>query len=362
VKRVGNLWPELVSFENLYHAYRLARRGKRDRPQVERFEFRREQELGRLQRELMDGTYRPGGYRTFMLHDGKPRLISAAPFRDRVVHHAFCNVVEPIFEQRFIHDSYASRTGKGTHAAIRRYQEFARGKAYVLKCDVRKFFPSVDHALLQERLARKIKDRRVLELARAIIAGSNPQEPVPGFFPGDDLFTQLERRRGLPIGNQTSQFFGNVFLDALDHFVKAELRCRCYLRYVDDFVLLDDDPRRLAAWRDAVEAFLLTQRLWLHPRRRTISSTQDGLRLLGYRVWPSRVELTRDSVVKFRRRMRRYQQSFARGELSVESVTQRVQSWLGHARLASGERYRADLLWDIVFRRPAAEPSCPARG
>jgi retron-type reverse transcriptase len=351
MKRVGNLWPDLNSFANLYRAYRLARRGKRAQPQIERFEYRREEELARLADELEQGTYRPGGYRTFLLHDGKPRLISAAPFRDRVVHHAFCNVVEPVFERRFIHDSYASRKGKGTHAAIRRYQEFARGKAYVLKGDVRKFFPSVDHAILLERLARKIKDPRVLELTRVIVAHSNPQEPVPGYFPGDDLFTPSERRRGLPIGNQTSQFFGNVYLDALDHFVKEELRCGCYLRYVDDFVLLDDDPRKLAEWRDRIEQFLLTLRLWLHDKRRVISRTRDGLRLLGYRVWPGRIELMRDSVTTFRRRMRRYQRAFAAGALTTDDLRQRVQAWLGHAQFADGERYCADLLSDIVFSR-----------
>jgi RNA-directed DNA polymerase len=351
MKRIGKLWPELTTFSNLHRAYRLARRGKRERPAVREFEYRCEYELARLADELECGQYRPGKYRTFLLHDGKPRLISAAPFRDRVVHHAFCNIVEPIFERRFIHDSYASRKGRGTHAAIRRYQEFARHKAYVLKGDVRKFFPSVDHAILLQQIARKIKDPRVLGLARLIVSHSNPQDPVPGFFPGDDLFTQTERRRGLPIGNQTSQFFGNVYLDALDHFVKEELCCRCYLRYVDDFVLLDDDPRRLADWRDAIEQFLMTLRLWLHDRRRVISRTCDGLRLLGYRVWPRQIELTRDSVVKFRRRMRRYQAAYGRGELSPAALTQRVRSWLGHAQFADGERYRADLLSDIVFVR-----------
>jgi retron-type reverse transcriptase len=362
MKRFGHLWDELVSFENLYRAYRLARRGKRCRREVERFEYHREYELHQLRDELLTGRYQPGAYRTFILHDRKPRLISAAPFRDRVVHHAFCNVVEPIFERTFIHDSYASRRGKGTHAAIRRYQEFARCSAYVLKCDIRKFFPSIDHQILQERLARKIKDARTLELARRIIANSNAQEPVPGMFAGDNLLTQLERRRGLPIGNQTSQFFANVYLDALDHFVKEQLRCRCYLRYVDDFVILDDDKHRLADVREAANQFLVSLRLWLHPQKRVISRTTDGLRLLGYRVWPNRIRLTPDSVVRTRRRMRRYQRWFRDGRLSAAEVTQRIRAWIGHALQADGVEYRSDILGDIVFTRPTAEPSCSARG
>lgn len=355
MKRIGELWPTLVSYENLLLAYRKARRGKRTEAAVERFEFRREHELVRLQRELTDGTYRPGPYHTFTLHDTKPRLISAAPFRDRVVHHAFCNVVEPIFERTFIFDSYASRCGKGTHAAVKRYQHFAQSRKYVLKCDVRRFFPSIDHQLLQVRLERKLKDRRVLDLAATIIAHSNAQVDVPGLFPGDDLFTQSERRRGLPIGNQTSQFFGNVCLDGLDHFMKEALHCRAYIRYVDDFVVLDNDKAHLAEIRTAIERFLLTQRLWLHPTKRVISRVEDGLPFLGYRVWPTHRRLTKLGLRRFRRRMRRYQRWFHQGVLTATELTQRMRAWIGHAQQADSWRLRTDLFRRIVFVGPQAE-------
>jgi retron-type reverse transcriptase len=224
--RYGFLWETLTSFENLYAASRKSRRGKRSKLSVERFEFALEQNLSDLRRELRNHTYRPGAFQTFTISDPKPRLISAAPYRDRVVHHALCAILEPIWERSFIFDSYACRRGKGTHAAVDRYTQFARRNRYVLKCDVRKFFPSMDHAMLLGRLARKIKDPDVLWLAQTIIEHSNPQEPVPGYYPGDDLFTACERPRGIPIGNQTSQFFANVYLDPLDHFVKERLRCR----------------------------------------------------------------------------------------------------------------------------------------
>lgn len=317
MKRIGNLWPELSSFENLYLAYRTARLGKRGQSVVQQFESRRENELAQLRDELIEGRYVPGAYRTFILHDTKPRMISASPFRDRVIHHAFCNVIEPIFERCFIHDSYASRVGKGTHSAIRRYQNFACEYQYVLKCDIRLFFPSIDHEILLAQLARKIKDPDVLALARLIIGHSNRQVAVPGLFPGDDLFTGHERRRGLPIGNQTSQFFGNVYLNALDHFIQETLHRKAYLRYVDDFVVLGDSPAELAEVRDAIEVFLRGLRLWLHPRKRVISRVEDGVRLLGFRVWPRRIELTRESVLKFRRRMRRYQRWFDDGRLTA---------------------------------------------
>ncbi|MBX7168093.1 MAG: reverse transcriptase/maturase family protein [Pirellulales bacterium] len=343
MKRHGGLWCEVVAFENLLRAFRKARRGKCQRRDVERFSFRYELELATLQRELVAGTYQPGPLRTFILHDGKPRRISAAPFRDRVVHHALCNVIEPIFERRFIDDSYASRQGKGVHAAIRRYQQFARGHPYVLKCDVSKFFPSVDHHVLLRLLARKLKDRDVLDLARRIVANSSPALATDAGL------------RGLPIGNQTSQFFGNVYLDPLDHFVKERLRCRSYLRYVDDFVLLGDDTHQLAGFREAIAEFLASLRLQLHPQKRAISRTGDGLRLLGYRVWPRHSRLTREGVLRARRRLRRYQRWYAAGRLTGAELTQRVRAWLGHALHASPESFRRDLLGDIVFTRSPAD-------
>ena len=266
-------------------------------------------------------------------------------------------MLEPIFERSFLFDSYACRRGKGTHAAVDRYTQFARKNRYVLKCDVRKFFPSVDHEILRGLLARKVKDREVLWLAGVVIEHSNPQESVPGFFPGDDLFTAPERRHGIPIGNQTSQFFANVFLDPLDHFVKEQLRCRYYVRYCDDFTILDDDKRRLADVRDAVEDFLFGLRLWLHPRKRSISRVEDGLRFLGYRVWPDRRRLDRSGVVRFCRRLRTYQRLYRSGRLSGEELTQRIRAWIGHACHADTWRLRADLFRRKMFVGPAASLS-----
>tara|TARA_R110002111_G_scaffold260867_1_gene332901 strand:- start:6714 stop:7778 length:1065 start_codon:yes stop_codon:yes gene_type:complete len=351
MKRIGNLWNDLISFENLYHAYQKARRGKRGQRSVERFEFHREVELIKLQQELTNETYCPGNYRTFMLYDTKPRMISAAPFRDRIVHHALCNILEPIFERTFIYDSYASRKGKGTHAAIARYQQFARQNAYVLKCDVKQFFPSVDHQILKDRIFRKVKDVAVLNLVKQIIDNSNIQTHVSGFFPEDDLFTSVERRKGIPIGNQTSQFFGNVYLDALDHFIKESLRCRSYVRYVDDFVILDNDKTRLAKWRDEIAQFLIKLRLWLHPKKRVISRTCDGVRFLGFRVWPQRIWLTKDYLRRVRKRFRRYQLEYRQGIMSQKELTQRIQAWLGHVKTISAERYLDDILYDIIFER-----------
>jgi retron-type reverse transcriptase len=330
MKRHGNLWPALVSFPNLLRAAEQAARGKRRRPDVGRFWLEQEKLLVRLQDELTAGTYTPGPYRTFTVRDPKPRLISAAPFRDRVVHHALVNVVGPIFERVFVHDSYASRPGKGTHAALDRFTYFARRHPYVLKGDVEKYFPSIDHAVLKELLARKTKDRAVLALAGRIIDASNPQEPVQEWFPGDDLFGP-GRRRGLPLGNQTSQFFANVYLDPFDHFVTEILGPGGYLRYVDDFVLFGDDKGRLAEWRERCRDFLAVLRLRLHPKKVAISRTRDGTRFLGCRVFADHRVLPSASVYRVRRRLRALAARVAAGRLSGADLRRRYAGWEGHA-------------------------------
>ncbi|MCI0520103.1 MAG: reverse transcriptase/maturase family protein [Chloroflexi bacterium] len=236
------MYDTLTSWDNLLWAYRKAARGKRGHPNVAAFEYRLEDNLFLLQEELRAFSYCPGAYHSFTIHEPKRRLISAAPFRDRVVHHALCNLIEPIFERSFISDSYANRIKKGTHAALGRLQGFARRYPYVLQCDIRQFFPSIDLTILQSELARRISDPGVLWLADRILTsgvGVLSEEYDMVYFPGDDLFAAL-RPRGLPIGNLTSQFWANVYLNPLDQFVRRELGCKDYLRYVDDFAMFYD--------------------------------------------------------------------------------------------------------------------------
>ena len=198
MKTSKHLYAQVVSFENLYWAAREAARGKRGHPDVAAFEFCLEANLLRLQEDLSTKRYRPLPYDSFRIHDPKPRLISAADFRDRVVHHALVRVIEPIFERSFIADSYANRVGKGTHHALDRCQEFARRYRYVLQCDVRQFFPAVDNAILRGILARKIGDPDVMWLVNLILSsgvGVLSGEYDMVWFPGDDLFA-VQRPRG----------------------------------------------------------------------------------------------------------------------------------------------------------------------
>ena len=332
--RHGRLFDRLVSFENLLAAAHAARRGKRFKTNVARFDFDLERELVALQQELRSQTYRPGPYHTFTIREPKARLISAAPYRDRVAHHALCRIIEPIFDQTFIKDSYACRVGKGTHQAVNEFSRHARRFRYVLKCDIAKYFPSIDHEILVALLERKIKDPQVLWLMRLIVAASNEQEFVCRHFEGDDLFSPLARRRGIPIGNLTSQFFANVYLNGFDHFVKEHLRCEAYLRYCDDFVVFGDDKASLWAIKEAMGDYLPRLRLTLHPRKCQVMTTRDGVDFLGYRVFPTHRRLRATTAMRAIRRLREQAHACSRGMLSAEQWRQSWASWLGYAQHA----------------------------
>lgn len=345
---MGTLFKRITSFPNLLQAARLAGRGKRFRPNVAAFGLNLEAELHGLQQELVARSYRPGPYRTFIIREKKPRFISAAPFRDRVVHHALCQVIEPIFERSFLYDSYACRKGKGTHAAVERASSYARRFRYVLKCDVEKYFPSIDHAILFDLLAERIWDEEALWLIRTILDGSNPQPSQVQHYPGDDLFTPLGRRRGIPIGNQTSQFFANVYLDKLDHYVKEELRIPGYIRYVDDFLLFDHDKRRLHEMRVTIEEFLVQLRVRLHPRKCFVVTVTSGFPFLGYRIFPMHRRLHADNVRRFKRQLRRYRQAVEDERMSNRERGDRIRSWLAHAMHADTARLRARILGEMA--------------
>jgi len=331
-KRFDNLYPQITSFINLYAAFKQAARGKRSNPSVAAFEYHLEDELFSLQNELESCTYTPGGYASFYIRDPKRRLISAAPFRDRVVHHALCNVIEPLFERTFIGDSYANRLGKGTHRALNRAQQFTRCYPYVLQCDIRQFFPSIDHEILRSILARKIGDQKTLWLCDQILhsgEGVLKEEYEMIYFHDDDLFAAL-RPRGLPIGNLTSQFWANVYLNQLDQFVKRQLKVAAYLRYVDDFLLFASDKALLWAWKDAIRDLLADLRLTLHEASSTVYPVQTGIPFLGWRLYPTHRRLKRKNGMAFQRRFRRLRRQYAEGQIPLERIHSSVQGWLGH--------------------------------
>jgi len=233
--RHKHLFDQVCSLENMHAAAIETLRGKRSKRAGAAFLCRIENEIIDLCEEIGSGTYSHGGYNYFTITDPKERLVAAAGFRDRVVHHAIVRVIEPIFEKRFIEDSFACRRGKGTHAAMRRALHFTRRYHYALKCDVAKYFASVDHATLVGQLERVIGDERVLGLIRNVLE-SHSDGVRREWKSGVGLFDVTEHPVGIPIGNLTSQFFANVYLNPLDHFIKHVLRVRGYVRYMDDFI------------------------------------------------------------------------------------------------------------------------------
>jgi hypothetical protein len=282
--RVCNL-EAIASVENLWLAAAKARRGKSRRPDVEAWWLRRETEILALREELLAGSYRPGSYRFFTIHEPKRREIAAAPFRDRVVHHALCNLLAPVLERRFIARSFSCQVGKGTTAARECCRQLTNRYAYVLKCDVRKFFPSIDHEILRAKLTGVSDCPQVRLLFQRILSSYETGTKLrPDCFEGDELF--MGRPRGLPIGNLTSQLWGNFYLDDLDHWMTEAERHGAYLRYTDDFLVFGNDKARLWALRDGIRENLARLRLKLAEPKSRLLATREGVPFCGFRFRP----------------------------------------------------------------------------
>ena len=339
-RRHDQLFGRIADIQALYSAAQQAIKGKRRKPGAAAFFANLEGELLALERQLLAGEYRPGRYVAFEVNDPKRRIVSAAPFRDRVVHHALCAVVEPIFEAGFVDHTFANRIGKGTHLAIEAYERYRDRSAYVLRSDIYRYFPAIDHTILKSDFRRRIGCQRTLDLLDLIVDRSNPQEPVRVYFEGDDLFEPFHRRRGLPIGNLTSQFFANLYLDGFDHFVTEVLRAP-YVRYVDDFALFADDPAVLLNWRSRIEQFLAGRRLKLHPRKTFVASCREPAQFLGFVLHDDgHRRLPEDNVRRFRNRLRGLRDQWRAGSIDFEDVDARVRAWIAHAEHADTWRLR----------------------
>jgi RNA-directed DNA polymerase len=355
MRRYTELYEQICAWENLERAYRRARKGKRGLAPAADFERRLEDNLVLLQNDLVNQTYQPGGYSNFYIHEPKRRLISAAPFRDRVVHHALCHIIEPLFERRFIFDSYANRVGKGTHRALDRCQLFARRYPYALQMDVVQFFPSIDQAVLHAALERVIADEQTLWLCNVIMAsgqGVQTAEYDMVYFPGDDLFA-VHRPRGLPIGNLTSQFWANVYLDSFDHFVKRELRCPAYLRYVDDFILFAEDKRTLWDWRIAILEQLSALRLTVHLARAQPRPVTEGLPFLGFTVYPTHRRVKARKVISYRRKFKQQAAAVNAGKMPLAHLNASVAGWVNHVSYGDTWGLRRAVLGAVSLHREA---------
>lgn len=329
---------DVASVENLFRAAAAARRGKSRRPDVEAWWLRRESHLEALRAELLAGAWRPGPYRFFEVFEPKRRTIAAAPFRDRVVHHALCRYLAPVLERRFIARSFSCQVGKGTTAARECCRHLTNRYRYVLKCDVHKFFHQIDHALLLERLARHVADEGVLDLIRRVVGSFRTgDDPPPVFFPNDDWVEAAARPRGLPIGNLTSQLWGNFYLDPLDHVITERERCGAYLRYTDDFLLFGDDKGRLWALRDVIREELGRLRLKLAEPKSRLLAAREGVPFCGFRFLPG---LRPRILGATKRRFEKRRHALHRRRVPCHEMGARIFNWYQFSREGNTEGLR----------------------
>ena len=331
MKRAGNLFDSVLDMENLRLAFWKASRGKRAREDQRAYAADLDAELARLRRGLADGTYPVGVYRRFTVYEPKERVVCAAAFRERVLHHALMNVLEPWIEKWLVFDTYACRKGKGQLAAVERALGFARKYRYFLTCDVRKFFDSVPHAGIESMLRRKVKDEMMVWWLMRIVG---TYATAPG--------------RGLPIGNLTSQHLANLYLDGLDRFVFShkerierkdetvsqnglcDLYVLCgkkdigYVRYMDDFVYWSDDKAALLRVRDAVGTFLEGALGLCLKDTPYINRTAHGMDFLGFRIRPDGLRAAREGLRRYRRKMRMCGMLFREGALSESAYQDRI--------------------------------------
>ena len=327
----------MAGWENLRRASANAAKGKRRRPDVEAWLLREETELLLLREELLSGAYLPGAYRFFEIREPKRRLIAAAPFRDRVVHHALCQFMAPVLERRFISRSFSCQIGKGTTAARDCCRRLANRHRYVLKCDVQKFFPNLDHAILLAKLAECVRCPGVLELIQRIVASyvTGP-DVTPPFFPGEDWTEAVARPRGVPIGNLTSQIWGNFYLDTLDHWITERQRHGAYVRYTDDFLLFGDGKPGLWNLRTGIIEQLARVRLKLAEPKSRLMTTAEGVPFCGFRFLPG----VRPRILgATKRRFERRRGSLGRAR-DFRALTQGVFAWYQFSREANAEGLR----------------------
>lgn len=337
MKRLNHLYPKIIAFDNLLLAYQKAKRGKNNRTDVAQFSLSLEKNLFLIQHDLNNQCYQFGEYRLFTIYERKPRQIVAAPFRDRVVHHAIMNVLTPLLDNRFIFASYACRKNKGVHKAVDRYQLWARKHRYVLKLDISQYFASIDHNVLRQILRKHLKDELLLRLLDNLITTAPKNSTDIG--------------KSIPIGNLTSQFFANLYLNDFDHFIKEQLKIKSYLRYVDDLFLLHNRKQVLWQTKQAIDDYLASLMLLIHPKKVQLRQVTEGLDVLGYRVYPFKRQLRNDNGFRFWRKLRKFAKKYQYGKIMLSDIRPSVMAWIGHARHGRTQKLRKVIFSSVIFKR-----------
>ncbi|MAG20534.1 hypothetical protein CL618_03825 [archaeon] len=328
------MFREICSIKNLEKAFERAKKGKGRKRNILEFEKNLKENLELLRIELLLKCYSPRSMKTFVIRDPKTRKISASDFRDRVIHHALFIIIEDMFDKSFICDSFANRKFKGSLKAIERFDEFKRKinrnnsrNCYVLKADIKHYFQTVDHEILLKILKRKIKDREVIWLIERIIKNYS------------------DKKKGMPLGNLTSQFFANVYLNELDWFVKNKLKIKYYIRYVDDFVILYNDCKFLEKYKKEIDLFLKEDlKIELHPEKSKIICLKRGVNFLGFRIFYNYRLLKKSNIKNFRKKYERLKKEFIGGKIDYDKVYDFIEGWLAYAKKANTCKLRKKIV------------------
>lgn len=334
-----NLFQQIVSSENLFASWDEFRINKRHKKDVQAFEFKLEQNIFQLHRDLVAKQYRHQTYTGFYIRDPKVRHIHKASVRDRIVHHAVFRILNPIFDRTFIPTSFSCRIDKGVHKGVLMLERMIRAESknftrpcFVLKCDVQKFFDSIDHQILLSILRKKIVDPDTLWLLGEIVGSFSTKQ------------ANLFDRQGLPIGNLTSQLFANIYMNEFDQFVKNELRLKRYARYTDDFAIISTDKQQLEKLLDPIQVFLKDRlKIGLHPKKIAIRACHQGIDFLGYVALPYHRLMRPKTRKRIFRKLKARISQYRSGLIGELTLSQSLQSYLGVLSHANTHRLSQDL-------------------
>lgn len=329
MKRHGNLFPLITDVDNIRLAYIKARKGKSSKSAIKRFDTNPEKRIIEIQNSLIDNTFTTSPYQTKWIKEPKSRLVYVLPFNpDRVVQHAIMNIIEPIWDNLFIYDSYACRVGKGIHKGSQKCMEFVRRYKYCLKCDISKFYPSVDHDILFDIIKRKIKCNKTLDLLANIIYS-------------------IGGGKNVPIGNYTSQWFGNLYLNELDQYIKHTHKIKPYLRYCDDFIVFSDNKKHLNDMVVVVKEFCAKLKLSLS--KCDLFPVTQGVDFLGYRHFNNYILLRKSTATRVKRRLKILPKLFKSGKISLESYRSSIASTYGWLKWANTNNLNISTRLDKMF-------------
>jgi len=330
-----NLFEQVCSFKNIYLAYKKAKRNKKYRPYVLEFSADLERNIISLANDLKAGRYCHGKYKERYISDLKKRLIKIAPFRDRIVHHAICNIIEPIFDKNFVKESFACRTGKGNHRAVLKFKSMMRvfEDGHCLKCDISKYFASIQHNILLDLIKKKIKDEKLVNLVTKVIYSSYDSKM--------DYLGKGSIYAGIPIGNLTSQLFANIYLNELDHFIKEVLKEKHYIRYMDDFLIVSPNKIILQKDKCIISKFLKRKLgLTLHSRKANILLLNRGVEFLGYKFFKNYRLIRKATIGRFEKSLKLYRIKLKKREIDSAFYLSSLRSWGTFARFANSYKLR----------------------